>query len=156
MLTAFTLLFFAPTVALITGILLILYKWFEVLILRGRLPPGPFPLPLFGNVFQLPKEKQWCRLEDWSKAYNSPVITFWEGSQPQIVCNDAWSISELCDRRANIYSSRPFRTVTGKLFGLYETNQAGMPYADKWRLHRRVTVNKSLKRKLRLTADEAS
>ncbi|KAH0832539.1 cytochrome P450 monooxygenase [Fonsecaea pedrosoi] len=139
LLTPFSVFVVAPALALLSGILIVLYQWVDVLIRRRRLPPGPFPFPLVGNLFQLPREKQWCKLEEWSKVYNSPIITYWEGCKATIVCNDAWTISELNDRRANIYSSRPYKTVTGKLFGLYDMNQAGLPYGDRWRLHRRLT-----------------
>lgn len=116
-----------------------LFDWVGILLRRRAMPPGPMPWPLVGNNFQLPKQKQWEKLEQWSKDYDSPIITYWEGCKATICCNDAWTISELDDRRANIYSSRPFKTVTGKLFGLYDMNQAGLPYGDRWRLHRRLT-----------------
>lgn len=116
-----------------------LADWAQILQRRRSMPPGPMPWPLVGNNLQLPKQKQWEKLAEWSRTYNSPIITYWEGCKPTICCNDAWTISELDDRRAAIYSSRPFKTVTGKLFGLYDMNQAGLPYGDRWRLHRRLT-----------------
>lgn len=119
----------------------IAYEYAKVLSLRRRMPPGPLPLPLFGNIFSFPKDKQWKKLEEWSKNLDSPIITFWQGSTPVVVCNDAWSMADLCDKRANIYSSRHVSVLTGKIFGLHKFNQAGLPYGEQWRLHRRLTVS---------------
>jgi cytochrome P450 len=133
-------LFIYSLVALLLGAIAKFFgEWIEVLWRRRSMPPGPLPWPIVGNILQLPRQKQWEKLEEWSTIYNSPIITYWEGCKPTICCNDAWTISELDDRRANIYSSRPYKTVTGKLFGLYDMNQAGLPYGDRWRLHRRLT-----------------
>jgi len=42
-------------------------------------PPGPLPWPIVGNTFSLPEEKPWYLMEQLSKRYNSPLITFWIG-----------------------------------------------------------------------------
>jgi len=127
---------------IIFGIGWILVDYARVLRLRNRMPPGPFPLPLFGNIFQIPPVRQWEKFEEWSLEYADPVITIWDGHTPVIICNDAWSMSELCDKRANIYSSRAVKTLTGKVFGLNKFNQAGLAYGEQWRLHRRLTVSR--------------
>ncbi|KAL6404567.1 cytochrome p450 [Ilyonectria robusta] len=121
------------------GVVYVLVDYVRVLRLRKRMAPGPFPLPLFGNIFQIPNSRQWKKFEDWSFKYQSPIITIWDGHTPVIICNDAWSMSNLCDKRANIYSSRAVKTLTGKIFGLNKFNQAGLAYGEQWRLHRRLT-----------------
>jgi hypothetical protein len=90
-----------------TPVLLVLVDYLRVLRLRQRLPPGPFPIPLFGNYFQIPKVKPWIAWEQWADYYSDPMITLWQGHRPTIMCNDAWTISDMLDKRANIYSSRP-------------------------------------------------
>jgi hypothetical protein len=123
-------------------ILRLLIDYAKVLSLRRRMPPGPFPLPLFGNYFSIPGERPWLKFEEWStKTYKSPLITIWNGTAPTILCNDAWSISDLLDKRASIYSSRPRCVLMGDCTGATTTNQILQPYGDRWRLHRRLTVS---------------
>jgi Cytochrome P450 len=112
----------------------------RILFLRQRMPPGPFPWPIFGNVFQFPKEKPWYKFEEWSQKYNDPVITVWIGRSPTVVLNDAWTASELMDKRANIYSSRPRLPVPGIVMGGESWAQTMLPYGDQWRRQRKLTV----------------
>ena len=93
--------------AVVVPLLWVLADYVRGLRLRQNLPPGPFPLPLFGNFFVIPKVKPWLDFEKWSIHYGDPMITIWQGHRPTIMCNDIWSISDLLDKRANIYSSRP-------------------------------------------------
>jgi len=78
-------------------------------------PPGPFPYPIIGNTFQLPESKPWIYFEELSKKYNSPLITYWIGRNPTVWINDAWTASELLDKRAGIYCSRPRMLVFAEL-----------------------------------------
>ena len=116
------------------------YEYAKVLALRRKMPPGPFPLPLVGNYFQIPKIKPWIKFEEWAKTYDNPMTTLWQGSRPTIMCNDAWTISDLMEKRANIYSSRPPMVMLGDLVNSTDSNQVCLPYGDRWRLHRRLTV----------------
>ncbi|KIY00149.1 uncharacterized protein Z520_03834 [Fonsecaea multimorphosa CBS 102226] len=119
-------------------VIFILVDYVRVLRLRQKLPPGPFPLPLFGNFFQIPKVKPWIDFEKWSEYYKDPMITIWQGHRPTIMCNDIWTISDLLDKRANIYSSRPHMIAMGDMINATESNQVCLVYGDKWRLHRRL------------------
>jgi hypothetical protein len=90
-----------------TIVLFIFYDYAKVLFLRRKLPPGPFPRPLLGNRGMMPRIRPWIKYDEWSKQYKSPIITVWLGSTPTIILNDAWVASELLDKKASIYSSRP-------------------------------------------------
>ena len=37
------------------------------------LPPGPKPLPVLGNLFDLPSEKPWVTYAEWSKSFGMVV-----------------------------------------------------------------------------------
>jgi hypothetical protein len=119
----------------------IIADYTRILCLRAQMPPGPFPLPIVGNVLALPKAKPWYRFEEWSKRCDSPVITVWIGRNPIVVLNDAWTASELMDKRANIYSSRPVFQVPGRLMGGAEWDQPLIPYNNRWRMHRKLMVH---------------
>jgi hypothetical protein len=95
------------------------------------MPPGPFPLPIIGNTFLLPPTKPWFFFERLSKQYNAPLITFWIGRNPTVWINDAWTASELLDKRAGIYSSRPHMVVFGDL-GSGGLNLVTMKYGERW------------------------
>lgn len=129
--------------ALLIGIVVSLalcYSYARMLWLRRRLPPGPFPLPIVGNMLALPKSKPWIDFEQWSMYYNSPMITIWIGREPHIIVNDSWTASELMEKRADIYSSRPRRVVMGDVCGTTESNQVLLKYNDHWRAQRKVMV----------------
>src|ERR1700724_510595 len=106
---------YAVVVLLLLGACAVLLDYARMLRLRQKMPPGPFPLPIIGNVLQLPKCKPWYRFEEWAEKYNNPLITVWFGRAPTVVLNDAWTASDLMDKRANIYSSRPTFQVPGVL-----------------------------------------
>lgn len=40
----------------------------------SRLPPGPPPLPLLGNVLELPSEYQERKLQEWGKRYGKHLF----------------------------------------------------------------------------------
>lgn len=137
-------------VSLTIALLVLVVDYARMLNLRRKMPPGPFPLPIVGNTFLLPDTKPWFYFEKLSQQYNAPMITFWIGRSPTVWLNDAWAASELLDKRAGIYSSRPRMVVFGDL-GSGDWNLVTMKYGERWyhltketvadgrRVHRKIT-----------------
>ncbi|KNG45430.1 cytochrome p450 [Stemphylium lycopersici] len=99
----------------VAATLVVLADYVWMLYTRSKMPPGPFPYPIVGNTFQLPDNKPWIYFETLSKRYNTPLITYWIGRNPTVWINDAWTASELLDKRAGIYCSRPRMLVFAEL-----------------------------------------
>jgi hypothetical protein len=128
------LLIFVATFALTVDYAYMLWQ-------RRRLPPGPFPLPIVGNHFQTPSVKPWIEWEKWAQYYNSPMMTLWIGRQPRIILSDAWVASDLLEKKADIFSSRPRLVAMGDAINNTHTNLTTLAYGDKWRFHRKLMVS---------------
>ncbi|KAL4994176.1 hypothetical protein BDV10DRAFT_189252 [Aspergillus recurvatus] len=60
----------------------------------SQLPPGPKPLPLIGNIHQLPRSLQWLNLYHWSKKYG-PVMHLSMGGKPLIILSTHQAAQDL-------------------------------------------------------------
>ncbi|KIO18395.1 hypothetical protein M407DRAFT_31945 [Tulasnella calospora MUT 4182] len=99
-------------------------------------PPGPKPLPLIGNVFDMPRSQSSLTFIKWRDMYGPLTWVVTPGRQFLIV-NDYEMIKELFERRGNIYINRPRLIMAGELIGL----DKGTPltqYGPVWRQHRRM------------------
>lgn len=90
----------------------------------------------------LPDSKPWLWFEELSKEYNSPLVTVWIGRNPTVWINDAWAASDLFEKRAGIYSSRPRMLVFAEL-GAGQSNLVNQytfnpEQRDRWRLQRKL------------------
>ncbi|KAI0289467.1 cytochrome P450 [Russula brevipes] len=69
-------------------------------------PPGPRPLPIIGNLFDIPKEFSWLTYTQFSKTYGS-ILSLHVFGQVIVVLNSAKAAKDLLERRAGIYSDCP-------------------------------------------------
>ncbi|KAI0291060.1 cytochrome P450 [Multifurca ochricompacta] len=98
-------------------------------------PPGPPPLPVIGNLFDIPKEFSWLTYTELSKKYGN-ILFFRVFGQVIIVLNSPKPAKDLLEKRADIYSDRsviPFYEMADFQFSL-----AFKRYGEPWRLGRRL------------------
>jgi hypothetical protein len=79
------------------------------------LPPGPKPLPLIGNLLDMPKQKDWETYRAWNERYGEVVYVEALGSK-LVVLSSATVINELLERRSTIYSNRPSTVMAVELY----------------------------------------
>ncbi|KDQ59121.1 hypothetical protein JAAARDRAFT_127559 [Jaapia argillacea MUCL 33604] len=119
-----------------------LWKFFIQQFLSRRrlpLPPGPKPLPLLGNVLDMPSDYPWLTYDKWRQQYGD-IISLQAFGHTIVIIGSAEVAYDLFEKRSSIYSDRMLSPVlTYSLFRMgYDWDFAFMPYGDNWRRHRRV------------------
>ncbi|KAE8419631.1 cytochrome P450 [Aspergillus pseudocaelatus] len=100
------------------------------------LPPGPSPIPLLGNKFQIPSKHPWIKFQEWSKIYG-PIYTIWLGRRPTVVISDPLIASELLEKRSTKYSTRPRFVTMGEIYWDMASILV-QPYGKEWLIRRRL------------------
>ncbi|KAI0352616.1 CyP450 monooxygenase [Trametes cingulata] len=124
---------------LIVFVLTAKYVW-SILAWRARtkgvpLPPGPRPLPIVGNLLELPRTKEWIGLRDMCATYGDMVYLRVPGQSLLVIGSADMAVEYLEKRSAN--SSDRLPSVLVELSG-QGLNMGFMPYGPWWRRHRRA------------------
>ncbi|GJJ10296.1 hypothetical protein Clacol_004522 [Clathrus columnatus] len=99
-------------------VLFLLYKAVSIKHLRqpAPFPPGPEPLPVLGNILDMPKTQPWKTFSQWGKEYGGIVHATALGTH-YIIINDPQYAVELLDKKGKIYSDRPRLMMAGEIIG---------------------------------------
>ncbi|XP_006147717.1 cytochrome P450 2C19 [Tupaia chinensis] len=91
---------------------------------NGKLPPGPTPLPIIGNILQLDVKNIRKSLSKLSKVYG-PVFTVYFGMRPIVVLHGYEAVKEALNDHAEEFSGRgffPLADRANKGFGVVFSN----------------------------------
>ncbi|KAF8919622.1 CyP450 monooxygenase [Mucidula mucida] len=98
-------------------------------------PPGPTPLPILGNLLDIPKGKPWECFAELSKTYGDLVYMSAAGINVLVV-NSVKGAEDLFDKHSRNYSDRPFIPMV-PMMG-WDINIILLPYGDLWKKHRKI------------------
>ncbi|XP_061452471.1 cytochrome P450 2F5-like [Rhineura floridana] len=103
---------------------------------KGKLPPGPAPLPFVGNLFQLDPKEMHRSLEKLSKRYG-PVYTIHLGSLPCVVLCGYQAVKEALIDQADDFSDRGDFPV---FYRFTKGNGIAFSSGEKWKVLRRFAL----------------
>ncbi|XP_004640851.1 cytochrome P450 2B4-like [Octodon degus] len=83
---------------------------------RSRLPPGPFPLPVLGNLWQLSFQLHPETLFQLAETHG-PVFTMWVGPTPVVVLSGFQAVKDVLISNSEQFSGRPLTPLFRDLFG---------------------------------------
>eukprot|EP01018_Ginkgo_biloba_P010776 Gb_08446 [translate_table: standard] len=109
-----------------------------------KLPPGPRPLPIIGNLHMLGKLLH-RKLRELSKKYG-PIMFLRLGSVPTVVASSPEMVKEFLKTHDLIFASRP-STCVGKYIAYNSTVVAFSPYGTYWRQMRKMCLRELLSAK---------
>ncbi|XP_062328257.1 cytochrome P450 2M1-like [Osmerus eperlanus] len=103
----------------------------------GRLPPGPPPVPLLGNLLQMDMKAPYKFYVEMSKQYGS-VFTVWLGPTPVVVISGYQALREAFVNQGDEFSGRatyPLIMKITKGFGVLVAS------GHRWKVMRRFTLS---------------
>ncbi|KAK7090042.1 steroid 17-alpha-hydroxylase/17,20 lyase-like [Littorina saxatilis] len=108
---------------------------------RYRLPPGPFALPLLGNVLSMAgaKEAFYVKLRRWAKEKYGPVITVYLGPVLCVFLNDTDVATEALVKKGEDFAGRPF-LHSMDVFSEGSKSIVFADYSPAWKLQRKIAM----------------
>ncbi|XP_043852322.1 cytochrome P450 2F2 [Dromiciops gliroides] len=103
---------------------------------KGRLPPGPRPLPLLGNLLQLRSRDMLASLTKLSQEYG-PIFTIHLGIRPVVVLSGYEAVKEALVDKAEEFSGRGEYPV---FYDFTKGNGVVFSNGEKWKVLRRFSI----------------
>lgn len=127
------------------GVLLITWTFFLQMGRRRRLPPGPFPLPIVGNMLHLGRRpyESFARL---SKKYG-PLMSIHLGNFYAVVVSSPEMAKEILQKHGQVFSGRPV-TLAVHTCDHNKISMALMPAGEKWREMRKMCNEQMFSRRM--------
>lgn len=114
-----------------------------------HLPPGPFPLPVLGNLLSIGQEKPYRDLANMAKKYGK-LFRVQMGGRKLIVINSYDIAREALVSKAKDFAGRPHHFF-GSIFGRNSTDIAFQTFSPQWKAQHKMTLAA-----MRLTEDKAN
>ncbi|XP_005094477.1 cytochrome P450 1A1 [Aplysia californica] len=120
-------------------ILIVLVTTFGIMMLtkkRYKLPPGPWAVPMIGNILSFVNTSFDRNLSKWHKKYG-PVFSFSIGRRRMVVINEPEALNEALVKKGSDFSGRPY------LYSMSIATQGNKSilmstYGDGWKLQRKI------------------
>jgi len=114
-----------------------------------NLPPGPFPLPVLGNLLSVGFKQPYRDLANMTKKYGK-LFRIQMGSRKVIVINSYDIAREALVAKAEDFAGRPHHFF-GSIFGRNSTDLAFQTFSQRWRTQHKIVLTA-----LRLAEDKAN
>lgn len=126
--------------ALVVGVVVGALAYFAVR-KRQRMPPGPFALPILGNLLSVSSEKEpfYVTLRRWAVEKYGPVVTIYFGPVSCVILNRVDVVMEALVQRGADFAGRPQLYS----FGVFTEGFKDILFASDsaaWKLHRKIAT----------------
>ncbi|KAI1710510.1 cytochrome p450 domain-containing protein [Ditylenchus destructor] len=108
---------------------------------RRKLPPGPMPLPLIGNLWSFLQNPPGDTLHlRWQKEYG-PIYTMWLGETPVVCISEYSKIIETFLKDADTYAGRFNFVEFDKIINMRSAGGVLFTEGDLWKEQRRFALH---------------
>ncbi|KAG8545995.1 hypothetical protein GDO81_019937 [Engystomops pustulosus] len=123
--------------SLLLGLVILAFLWRKVL-RSNDFPPGPVPVPVFGNLLQMDFTNPLTGLRKFSDVYG-PVYSIYLGFIPAVVVRGFKDLKEVLVTKGVEFADRPQSRIADAISG--KKGLVAAPYGRGWKEHRRFTLS---------------